>query len=34
MIKDGPTYTLLGCIGFSGNGEYYKAYTTRVALTS
>ena len=29
VIKDGPTYTLFGCIGFSGNGEYYKAYTTR-----
>lgn len=29
VIKDGPTYTLLGCIGFSGNGEYYKAYTTQ-----
>ena len=28
VIKDGPTYTLFGCIGFSGNGEYYKAYTT------
>lgn len=29
LIKDGPTYTLFGCIGFSGNGEYYKAYTTQ-----
>ena len=29
VIKDGPTYTLYGCIGFSGNGEYYKAYTTQ-----
>ena len=29
VIKDGPTYTLLGCIGFSGNGEYYQAYTTQ-----
>ncbi len=28
VTKDGATYTLLGCIGFSGNGEYYKAYTT------
>jgi len=29
VIKDGPTYTLFGCIGWSGNGEYYKAYTTQ-----
>ncbi|MEI6810213.1 MAG: family 43 glycosylhydrolase [bacterium] len=29
VIKDGPTYTLFGCIGFSGNGEYYKAYTSQ-----
>ena len=29
VIKDGATYTLFGCIGFSGNGEYYKAYTTQ-----
>jgi len=29
VIKDGPTYTLIGCIGFSGDGEYYKAYTTQ-----
>jgi hypothetical protein len=29
VIKDGPTYPLLGCIGFSVNGEYYKAYTTQ-----
>ena len=28
VIKDGPIYTLLGCIGFSGNGEFYRAYTT------
>ena len=29
IIKDGPTYTMFGCIGFSNNGEYYKAYTTQ-----
>ena len=29
VVKDGPTYTLFGCIGWSGNGEYYKAYTTQ-----
>ncbi|MEI7955462.1 MAG: family 43 glycosylhydrolase [Verrucomicrobiota bacterium] len=29
LLKDGPTYTLFGCVGFSGNGEYYKAYTTK-----
>jgi len=29
VIKDGPTYTLIGCIGFSGDGEYYKSYTTQ-----
>ena len=29
VIKDGATYTLYGCIGFSGNGEYYKSYTTQ-----
>jgi hypothetical protein len=29
VIKDGPTYTLIGCIGWSHNGEYYKAYTTQ-----
>lgn len=28
VLKDGTTYTVLGCIGFSGNGEYYKAYTS------
>lgn len=27
VLKDGPTYTIFGCIGFSGNGEFYKAYT-------
>jgi len=30
VIKDGPVYTLFGCIGFSGNGEYYKVYTSPV----
>jgi hypothetical protein len=29
VIKDGPTYRLFGCVGFSGNGEYYKVYTAR-----
>lgn len=29
VIKDGPTYTLFGCVGFSNNGEYYKSYTTQ-----
>ena len=29
VLKDGPTYTLFGCIGFSGNGEYYKVYTAQ-----
>jgi len=29
VLKDGPTYTLLACVGFSGNGEYYKAYTSQ-----
>ncbi len=29
VIKDGPTYTLIGCVGFSNNGEYYKSYTTQ-----
>ena len=29
VIKDGPTYTLFGCVGWSPKGEYYKAYTTR-----
>ena len=29
VIKDGPTYTLYGCVGWSPQGEYYKAYTTR-----
>ena len=28
VIKEGATYTLFGCIGFSGDGEYYKAYTS------
>ena len=28
VVKDGATYTLFGCVGFSNNGEYYKAYTT------
>ena len=28
VVKDGPTYTLFGCIGFSGHGEFYKVYTT------
>ncbi len=28
VIKDGPIYTLWGCIGFSNNGEFYRAYTT------
>ena len=28
VLKDGSTYTLFGCIGFSNNGEYYKTYTT------
>lgn len=28
LVKDGPIYTLFGCIGFSGHGEFYKAYTT------
>ena len=29
VVKDGPTYTLFGCVGFSNHGEYYKAYTTQ-----
>ncbi len=29
VLKDGSTYTLFGCIGFSNNGEYYKTYTTK-----
>ncbi len=29
VIKDGPTYTLFGCIGWSPKGEYYKAYITQ-----
>ena len=29
VVKDGPIYTLLGCIGFSGHGEYYATYTTQ-----
>jgi len=29
VIKEGSTYTLLGCVGFSNNGEYYKVYTTQ-----
>jgi hypothetical protein len=29
VIKDGPNYTMLGCIGFSNNGEYYETYTTQ-----
>ncbi len=29
LIKDGATYRLIGCIGFSNNGEYYKTYTTQ-----
>lgn len=29
VIQDGPTYTMLGCIGFSNNGEYYETYTTQ-----
>jgi len=28
VIKDGATYTLFGCIGWSPKGEYYKVYTT------
>jgi predicted GH43/DUF377 family glycosyl hydrolase len=27
VLKDGNTYVMFGCIGFSGNGEYYKVYT-------
>jgi hypothetical protein len=29
VIKVGSTYTMLGCIGFSNNGEYYETYTTQ-----
>ena len=29
VIKDGSTYTMLGCIGFSGNGEYYETYAAQ-----
>lgn len=29
IVKDGPMYTMIGCIGHSHSGEYYKAYTTR-----
>ena len=29
LVKDGPTYSLFGCIGWSPKGEYYKAYTTQ-----
>jgi predicted GH43/DUF377 family glycosyl hydrolase len=28
LVKEGSTYRLFGCIGFSLNGEYYKEYTT------
>jgi len=28
VVKDGPTYTLYGCVGWSPKGEYYKVYTT------
>ncbi|MCY3018267.1 MAG: family 43 glycosylhydrolase [Planctomycetota bacterium] len=33
VIKDGPTYTLFGCIGWSHKGEYYKAYTSQSLTT-
>ena len=29
VLKDGPTYTILACVGWSHNGEYYKAYTSQ-----
>ncbi len=29
VIKDGSTYTLFGCVGWSPKGEYYKVYTTQ-----
>lgn len=29
VLKDGSTYRLFGCIGFSNRGEYYKEYTTQ-----
>ena len=29
VIKDGSTYSMFGCIGFSGQGEFYETYTSQ-----
>ena len=28
VLKDGPTYTLFACVGWSHRGEFYKVYTS------
>jgi hypothetical protein len=28
VLKDGSTYTILACVGWSHKGEYYKSYTS------
>ncbi|MEI7900157.1 MAG: family 43 glycosylhydrolase [bacterium] len=33
VVKDGPTYTLIGCVGYSHSGEYYKSYTAEDLAT-
>ena len=29
MLKNGSTYTLLACVGWSHRGEYYNVYTSQ-----